>query len=121
MSSTDPAADRARLHYDLIDAGQIDRMVELFTEDMTYHRPGYETMRGAGELARFYRIDRRIERGRHRIDLVVVNDGEVVVRGDFEGVLKDGAEIRLRFADFFGTVADGRFSRRETFFFAPLT
>ncbi|MFC0070453.1 hypothetical protein ACFFQW_42150 [Umezawaea endophytica] len=36
------------------------------------------------------------------------------------GVLHDGKEVSLRFSDFFEFTDDGRFSRRDTFFFAPL-
>jgi hypothetical protein len=32
----------------------------------------------------------------------------------------DGSEVDLRFADFFTLDAEGRFTERETFFFAPM-
>jgi hypothetical protein len=35
-------------------------------------------------------------------------------------VLHDGGTMQLRFADFFEIGDDGRFSRRDTYYFAPL-
>ena len=49
----------------------------------------------------------------------MTHNPQIAVSGSFEGVLKDGTEVGLRFSDFF--VFDGpRIVRRDTFFFAPL-
>ena len=42
------------------------------------------------------------------------------MNGVFHGVLKDGSEVTLKFADFFEFDEDQRFARRDTYFFLPL-
>lgn len=42
------------------------------------------------------------------------------MHASFRGEPHDGSELRLRFADFFEIGADGRFTRRDTYYFAPL-
>ncbi|MBN6039797.1 nuclear transport factor 2 family protein [Amycolatopsis sp. 195334CR] len=112
--------EAVRRYYRLVDAGDVDGVVASFTEDTVYRRPGYEPIVGHRELREFYRGTRVIERGEHRISSVVAHDDLVAVNGDFTGTLKDGTAVELRFADFFTISADGRFSTRETFFFAPM-
>ncbi len=108
-----------REYYRLVDADDVDGLLALFTEDAVYSRPGYPPMRGRAEMARFYSGERVIARGRHTLDQVVAHNQQIAVTGSFEGVLKDGSEASLRFADFF--VFDGpRIVRRDTYFFAPL-
>lgn len=111
---------RVERYYDLVDRDDIPGLVSLFTADAVYERPGYPPMRGMGELERFYRNDRVIVSGKHLLRDVVAEPGRVAVHGDFEGRLKDGKPVRVRFADFFELADDGRFSRRDTFFFSPL-
>lgn len=116
--------DRVRLYYALVDSltdeEALDRLVALFAADAVYRRPGYEPIAGHPQLRRFYGSERVIERGSHTIDAEVARDSTVAVHGTFAGVLKTGAEVSLRFADFFVVGGDGRFVRRDTFFFAPL-
>ncbi|MER5704533.1 nuclear transport factor 2 family protein [Micromonospora sp. NPDC002296] len=109
-----------RRYYALVDAGDVDQLVALFEEDATYHRPGYDPMRGSAELASFYGGQRVIREGRHTVNRVLAAEDDIAVHGEFHGTLKDGSEVSLRFADFFVVAPDGRFSRRDTFFFAPL-
>jgi steroid delta-isomerase len=107
-------------YYELVDAGDVTGLVNLFTEDATYHRPGYEPLEGRAGLARFYSQDRIIREGRHSVTTAVAAGSEVAVHGEFNGVLHDGTTVSLRFADFFTVTEDGYFDRRDTFFFAPL-
>lgn len=126
MSSTvyvEPALDHASLvgrYYELVDAGDVPGLVGLFTPDATYHRPGYDPLVGHEGLTAFYDGARVIREGRHTLSRVVATGGDVAVHGEFHGVLRDGAEVSLRFADFFQLAPDGRFARRDTFFFAPM-
>ncbi|MDL4818700.1 nuclear transport factor 2 family protein [Actinomadura opuntiae] len=108
-----------REYYRLVDAEDVDGLLDLFADDAVYDRPGYPTMRGRSDLARFYGGERVIAGGRHTLDRVVASTPQIAVTGSFEGVLKDGSETRVRFADFF--VLDGpRIVQRDTYFFAPL-
>lgn len=118
-------ADRVTLekihsYYRMVDAGDFDGLLNLFTNDAVYCRPGYPTLKGRADLSRFYREQRAIKHGRHTISGVVVRYPQVAVQGEFNGMLRSGQQISLRFADFFVMEEDGRFSRRDTFFFVPL-
>jgi steroid delta-isomerase len=107
-------------YYQLVDQGDVPGLVSLFTPDATYHRPGYEPLVGHDGLTRFYGQDRVIKEGAHTVSTVVSEDDRIAVHGEFNGVLHDGREVGLRFADFFTVTPEGQFSRRDTFFFAPL-
>jgi len=107
-------------YYELVDAGDVTGLVNLFTPEATYCRPGYEPMVGHAALERFYGGERIIRSGKHTVTTVVAHGEQVAVNGNFDGELLDGREVHLRFADFFLMSGDGRFTRRDTFFFAPL-
>jgi steroid delta-isomerase len=78
-------------------------------------------MKGRAAMAEFYRGQRVISAGVHTLDRMTIDGSGAAVHGEFAGVLKDGREVRLRFADFFVVVAEnGLFARRDTFFFTPL-
>jgi steroid Delta-isomerase len=109
-----------RRYYDLVDANDVDGLVALFSDDAVYNRPGYQPLFGRRELERFYREQRVIERGAHRLVAVVADGRAVAVQGEFSGTLRDGRTMVVRFADFFVLSDTGSFARRDTFFFAPL-
>ncbi|MFJ3217937.1 nuclear transport factor 2 family protein [Kitasatospora sp. NPDC086801] len=110
---------QVRRYYQLVDAGDVPALVALFTPDARYHRPGYQPMVGHAELERFYRDQRVIRTGVHTLATVVTTDDEVAVHGLFRGVLHDGGEVELRFADFFRMTPQGRIAARDTFFHVP--
>ncbi|WP_431897547.1 nuclear transport factor 2 family protein [Micromonospora haikouensis] len=126
MSSMQPAPtlaireSRVRRYYDLVDSGDVTALVNLFADDAVYHRPGYPPLTGRTELERFYRADRIIREGRHSLSALVGSATEIAVHGEFHGVLRNGQNVSLRFADFFSFTDEGTFARRDTFFFAPM-
>jgi ketosteroid isomerase-like protein len=111
---------QVRHYYECVDAGNVDGLLELFAPGAVYHRPGYPPMEGRAAMAEFYRGERVIESGRHTLDQVTADGTKVAVQGEFAGVLKDGSQVSLRFADFFTLAPDGLFARRDTFFFSPM-
>lgn len=117
---TEEAVKHVRLYYEFVDGGDVAGLLDLFTPDAVYHRPGYAPMSGRAEMAKFYQGERVIESGAHTLRSVTADDSGVAVHGEFAGVLKDGRQVSLRFADFFTVTDEGLFSRRDTFFFAPL-
>ncbi|MEU1285622.1 nuclear transport factor 2 family protein [Kitasatospora sp. NPDC005856] len=110
---------QVRRYYQLVDAGDVPALVALFTPDARYRRPGYRPMVGHAELERFYRDQRVIRTGVHTLATVVTTGDEVAVHGLFRGVLHDGDEVELRFADFFRMTPQGRIAARDTFFHVP--
>lgn len=125
---TNVAEDQARLYYYRVDQGDIEGVLDLFEENAVYHRPGYPPMTGRGALDRFYRYERMIVSGEHRIESLVVSHDDssggenlrVVVQGMFEGKLKNGDRTRLRFADFFSMSHRHLIQHRQTYFFTAL-
>ncbi|WP_312720806.1 nuclear transport factor 2 family protein [Mobilicoccus sp.] len=113
-------AARVETYYRLVDAHDVDGLVDLFAADAVYRRPGYDPLEGHEALRAFYTAERVIESGTHTLDHRVVGEDSVAVHGRFEGRLRDGSSASLRFADFYTFAPDGRFATRDTFFFAPL-
>jgi len=123
MPPTSPLAlgeSRVRRYYELVDRGDVGALISLFADDAVYYRPGYAPLTGRTELERFYRADRVISAGRHTLSTLVGSAGHIAVHGHFDGVLRDGQAVYLRFADFFSLNDEGTFARRDTFFFAPM-
>ena len=119
-NQSDHAVKQVRRYYDLVDRGDVLGLVNLFTDEAVYCRPGYEPLVGHRDLTRFYEADRVIEEGRHTLVELVADASSVAVKGEFNGRLKDGRQVSLRFADFFTLDASLRFARRDTYFFAPM-
>jgi steroid Delta-isomerase len=111
---------KIRQYYAYVDAGDVDALVSLFQPDAVYRRPGYPAMRGRAEMAAFYRVGRKFRSGSHTFTAILDAGTRVAVHGEFHGELHDGTETDLRFADFFEVGEDGLFSRRDTYYFAPL-
>ncbi|WP_409483982.1 nuclear transport factor 2 family protein [Arsenicicoccus dermatophilus] len=120
MSPTPPAVpETVARYFELVDAGETEALVQLFTPDATYERPGYPPIVGHEGLRAFYGGERVIASGRHTLTHAVVAGDEVAVQGTFRGVRRDGAALDLRFGDFY-TLAGDRIVRRTTYFYAPL-
>lgn len=109
-----------RNYYATVDSAQPIGVVELFTEDAVYRRPGYQPMRGRQALREFYGGERVIASGRHTITRIF-DDGadQVAVEGRFTGQLRDGSQVDLGFADVF-ILRGSLITERTTYFEAPL-
>lgn len=120
MSATTPDSEAmVREYYQRIDADDVAGILQLFTPDAVYRRPGYPPMIGTAALKDFYRNQRVIKSGRHTLTTLIRSGDEVAVQGAFTGVLKDGSSTELEFADFY-RLRDGVFAERTTYFYAPL-
>lgn len=111
--------DAVRHYYELVDASDVDGVLDCFTEDAVYHRPGYAPMEGREALAAFYGGERIIADGRHALDALVVDGSSVAVRGRFVGTLKDGSEAAVGFADFWVLDEGHRAATRHSYFDTP--
>lgn len=86
-------------YYQYIDSNRYSDLFDLFTEDIVYHRPGAEPIRGMDEFRQFYLEERPLEQGTHEIDAYHSDGNTMSVRGRFAGLL-DGEPIEFGFADF---------------------
>ena len=112
--------DQVLRFYACVDSGDAPAMAALFAPDAVYLRPGYPERIGPEGLLHFYTVERTIREGGHTLHHVIADGPDVAVFGDFHGTLHSGAPVDLSFADYFGVGEHGLFSRRETYFFAPL-
>jgi ketosteroid isomerase-like protein len=110
--------DTVRRYYRTVDTLGPEETVALFADDATYRRPGYDVMRGHAALLKFYGGERVIASGRHVVDEIVVDGTHAAVRGSFRGLLRDGTEVEVEFADFLHYDAE-RIAERTTYFYRP--
>ena len=103
------------LYYELVDAGKVDELLTLFHEDIVYERQGTPDIHGIAAMRVFYEKERVIDEGRHELGQLMSDGPWVAVRGRFEGRLKTGTQVRLRFTDWH-RFRDGLIDRRETLF-----
>jgi ketosteroid isomerase-like protein len=108
-----------RLYYSLVDEQRFAELTQMFAENVTYQRPGYEPIIGRDALIEFYENQRVIRSGKHIVSELIVSRNKVAVQGEFNGILNAGKTVQLRFADFFTVDSAGLFDRRDTFFFTP--
>lgn len=112
MIETEPEAV-VREYYQTVDDERYDDLVELFTEDVRYERPGQGAIAGREELREFYLEGRPLDDGTHEVHDVVVDGDTVAVRGSFSG--RQGEEtVAFGFADFH-EFEGGAIARRYTF------
>lgn len=103
-----------RSYYDLVDNEALEELFELFSEDIVYHRPGQETIRGMDAFREFYRKDRPLEAGEHVIHDIIVEDDKAAVRGTFTGVQADSS-VEFDFADIHFLNEKGEIYERFTY------
>lgn len=107
-------------YYETVDTGGPQDVVALFSATAVYRRPGYPPMVGSDELLAFYGGGRVIAEGHHTIETALVDGDRAAVQGRFEGVLRDGQHVGVRFADFFRIEDAGLVAERDTYFDTPL-
>ena len=95
------------------------RLESVYHPACVYERPGFARLQGLAEVMRFYRQERPIRSGVHSIEDVVESERTACAVGMFDGRLKSGEDLSLRFADHY-VFKDGRIAARRTFFYAPL-
>lgn len=100
-------------YYDLVDAGQYEALLELFSPDILYIRAGKE-IAGREQLRSFYLSDRKLV-GNHRLSSVKACEDEcVIVEGLFVGTNSHAENISIPFADIF-EFSNGCIVRRRTY------
>lgn len=117
--SPDEIRQRALAYYTAVDGGDLDALLDVFSADATYLRPGYPPIVGRAELRTFYAGTRVIDSGTHTVETAVVEGDQAAVRGHFSGVLKDGSQVEVGFADFLVFDDEARVFERITLFQVP--
>ena len=107
-----------RAYYAAVDSGNIDAVLDLFSAEAQYYRPGYAPMHGRAELRRFYTDQRVLVGGRHELELLLSRAEQVSCYGRYRGQKRSGTPVDILFADFH-RVVDHHIVERRTFFFAP--
>lgn len=96
---SDARIEAAKQYYERIDANDYEPLFELFSDRITYDRPGLEPISGIEEFRDYYLNSHDLD-GEHKITNAV-SDGDVVfVQGEFEGS-KGEEEISVSFVDVF--------------------
>lgn len=103
----------ARHYYELVDEGDYDALVALFSDDVVYERPGQPPIEGREALREFYEAGRPLSNGEHELHAVIPDGDTVAVRGTFRGE-QNGDTVEFGFADFH-EFEDGDIARRYTF------
>jgi ketosteroid isomerase-like protein len=76
-----------------IDRCEYDRFPEFFAADVFYERPGYPSFRGVDKLIHFYKEERVILKGEHRVEHVVADDTCGAAWGRYVGESHAGEPI----------------------------
>lgn len=106
--------ETAERYYEVVDEGDYERLVELFSPDARYERPGQDVIEGREALLEFYETGRPLSNGSHRLHELVADGDTVAVRGTFEGE-QDGGFVSFGFADFHVFDDEGRIAVRYTY------
>ncbi len=101
-----------------IDASDWQALAAILHPDVVYERPGYDPLAGLRRVLRFYREERLVAYGRHRIDGVVVDGDSASAWGRMRGTMRDGSAADVRWAEVY-SFEDGRIRKRRSYFFQP--
>jgi ketosteroid isomerase-like protein len=111
-----PLARQVRGMFASIDAADWAALSERFDPEVVYERPGYPAFVGRARVLDFYRGERIVVSGRHKIGGVVVEGDTAASWGRMQGTLRDGSQADVRFAEIYSFV-DGRIRTRRSYFF----
>jgi ketosteroid isomerase-like protein len=100
--------------FDIIDTENWDELGRVFAQDCVCHPPGVEPLVGMAAIDRYYRHDRPVAAGSHRIDRVVSDIGAAACWGRFTGQSRAGDLLDVEFAEAF-LVCDGKIVSRTTY------
>ncbi|MFF7976473.1 nuclear transport factor 2 family protein [Streptomyces sp. NPDC007905] len=108
--------DFPRRLFAIIDGRRWHELGRVFAADCVYHRPGYPPLVGLADIERFYREERIVESGAHRIDDVMAGDDSLACWGRFQGLSRAGERLDEKFSDYYRIDA-GLISERRTYFY----
>ena len=104
--------------FESIDDSDWGTLSDLLHPEVVYERPGYDPLVGLERVLRFYREERLVASGSHRIEGVVVDGDAASAWGRMRGTLRDGSSADVRWAEVY-SFEDGRIRTRRSYFFQP--
>ena len=104
--------------FESIDACDWEALARVLHPDVVYERPGYDPLVGLKRVLRFYREERLVASGSHRVDGVLVDGDQASSWGRMRGTMRDGSAADVQFAEVYA-FADGRIRTRRSYFFRP--
>ena len=84
-----------------VDACAWSKLRAFYADDCVYERPGFPAIKGLEALIHFYDVVRPIKSGQHELRHVIEETSRVAAAGQFEGVLRSGSPIAIRFMDLY--------------------
>jgi ketosteroid isomerase-like protein len=102
-----------------IDSRDWEALPSSFADDAVYERPGYAPLQGIDRIMKFYREERVIASGEHRLERVVIGDAAGASWGRFVGLHKNGSALDEAFADVYILNDQGKIKTRRSYFFRP--
>jgi ketosteroid isomerase-like protein len=111
-------ANLIRQLFVIVDSQEWDRLDEVFKQDVEYHRPGYDCIKGIDDLRLFYEKTRMISTGQHEICYILADTMRGSCWGHFRGKRKSGESIAEEFAEWY-EFSGVSISSRRTFFYRP--
>ncbi len=103
-------------YYELVGCCNYTAMYDLFDHGIIYHREGTKDINGIDAFRKFYEEDRVILFGEHKAMVVETDSNTVNVTGVFEGILKNGDKVKVRFKDIFVFNSHEKIISRTTLF-----
>lgn len=100
----------------VVDTANRRALRDVFHRNVVGERPGCSPLRGLDALSDFYEHTRVIEPGTHVLEGVVAEGDHGESWGEFVGRTRDGASVRVRFADVYVFDGDKTIRRRSYFF-----
>lgn len=102
-----------------IDRRNLAGIEAVLAEDVVYERPGYGLFIGRERVLKFYRQERAISSGEHHLQTLVVEGRTGACCGRFNGLLKNGNTIDIRFAELY-EFGQNTITKRTSYFFSPV-
>ncbi|MDQ1749789.1 MAG: hypothetical protein QOE71_845 [Pseudonocardiales bacterium] len=118
ISAPENHRELIEFYFDRVDNHDVDALMTVFHEEIVYHRPGYEPLRGAARMRQFYQDERVIDVGRHSVDRVLLDGDYAAAYGTFEGTSRQGAALAMTWCEIYGFLGD-KINYRRSYFFTP--
>lgn len=105
-------AEKIYSFYNYLDSKQYNDMFALVDDNITYHRPGRDTLEGIDKFRAIYPETQVAPEGEHTVQDIIVDNNTVAVRGEFADSSQD---LEFGFAEICKFNEEGKIKERWTF------